>query len=268
MIFGSSAATEARPVVHHRSRDPETPTMPGLPTSAMPGAIPTLNGTGFMLEALDEYAEAFASKAAAGAGEALDIGCAYGVATLAALARGARVCASDMERQHLDVLVERTPPAQRERLRTVVGVLPGIEFPDASFDVILASRVIHFLSRDDVRRALSAMAGWLKPGGRLYLVADTPYMPSWSQIVPAYEAARLAGDPWPGYIADFERVIARRPGGMPGPRFLNTLDPDILARECRRAGLHVERTSFFGMQRLGAASIGREHAGCVALKRA
>jgi len=86
--------------------------------------------------------------------------------------------------------------------------------------------------------------------------------------VPAYEAARLAGEPWPGYIADFERVVSRHPGAMPGPQFLNTLDPDILARECRGAGLQVERTSFFGMQRLGAASCGREHAGCIAFKRA
>lgn len=238
-----------------------------MPATALPGAIPTLNGRGFMLEALDEYAEAFARSAAEGGGESLDIGCAYGVATLAALERGARICASDMEPRHLSVLEEQVPAAQRSRLRTVVGMLPGVEFPAASFDAVLASRVIHFLTGDDLRLALAAMGDWLKPGGRLYLVVDTPYMPSWNSIVPAYDAARLAGDPWPGFIADFERVVSRHPGAMPGPSFLNTLDPDILARECRRVGLQVERTSFFGMQRLGAASSGREHAGCVALKR-
>jgi SAM-dependent methyltransferase len=246
----------------------QKPMTTALPATALPGAIPTLNGRGFMLEALDEYAEAFArTAAAAGDGESLDIGCAYGVATLAALERGARICACDMEPRHLSVLEGQVPVAQRSRLRTVVGVLPGVAFPAASFDAILASRVVHFLTGDDIRLALAAMGEWLKPGGRLYLVADTPYMPSWNSIVPAYEAARLAGDPWPGFIADFENVVSRHPGAMPGPRFLNTLDPDILARECRRAGLQVERTSFFGMQRLGASSSGREHAGCVALKR-
>jgi hypothetical protein len=52
----------------------------------------------------------------------------------------------------------------------------------------------------------------------------------------------------------------------PGPAILNTLDPDILARECTRVGLTVERTSFFGLQRRGDASNGREHAGCPARK--
>ena len=255
-------------MAHYPPMATQKPMTTALPGTALPGAIPTLNGQGFMLEALDEYAEAFARTAAAGDGESLDIGCAYGVATLAALERGARVCACDMEPQHLSVLEGQVPAARRARLRTVVGVLPGVSFPAGSFDAILASRVIHFLGGDDVRLALAAMYDWLKPGGRLYLVVDTPYMPSWSSALPAYEAARLAGDPWPGFIADLERAVSRPPGSKPGPPFLNILDPDILARECRRAGLHVERTSFFGMQRLGAESSGREHAGCVALKRA
>lgn len=194
-----------------------------LPATTLPGAIPTLNGKGFMLEALDAYAEAFVRDAAAGEGECLDIGCAYGVATLAALAAGARVCACDMEPQHLLLLQQRTPEAQRGRLRTVVGLLPGVAFPAASFHAILASRVIHFLSGADLRLALAAMYDWLKPGGRLYLVADTSYMP--------------------GFIADFGAVVSGRPGNLPGPEFLNTLDPDILARECLRAGLQVERAS-------------------------
>jgi SAM-dependent methyltransferase len=238
-----------------------------LPASALPGAVPTLNGRGFMLEALDEYATAFADAAAAGSGESLDIGCAYGVATLAALERGARICASDMEPQHLELLEQRTPVDQRPRLRTVVGSLPAVTFPAESFDAILASRVIHFLSGVDIRTTVAAMARWLRPGGRLFLVADTPYMPSWSHIVPAYEAARAAGQPWPGYIADFGSAISRSAGSMPGPAFLNTLDPDILARECELAGLTIERAAFFGLQRVGAAANGREHAGCVAQRR-
>lgn len=235
-----------------------------LPATQWPGAVPTLNGRGFMLEALDDYAAEFARAAAAGPGESLDIGCAYGVATLAALQLGARICACDMESEHLALLEQRTPDEQRARLRTIAGTLPSVSFPDESFDAILASRVIHFLSGDDIRLTLAAMARWLRPGGKLFLVADTPYMPSWRQIVPQYESAKARGEPWPGYIADFGSAIARSPGSMPGPDFLNTLDADILARECAIAGLTIERASFFGMERLGTATNGREHAGCVA----
>jgi SAM-dependent methyltransferase len=233
-----------------------------LPATDLPGAIPTLNGTGFMLEALDAFAREFVDCAAAHpGGESLDIGCAYGVATHAALARGARICASDLEPRHLDYVREHAPAGSGPRLRTVVGRLPDVDFPDAAFDAILASRVIHFLDGPEVPEAVGRMARWLRPGGRLFLVVDSPYMPSWSRIVPAYEAAKAAGDPWPGFIADFRPFV---PAGRQGPPRLNALDPDILARECLRAGLEVERAGYFGMHRLGAAAQGREHAGCVA----
>ena len=202
--------------MHYWRMATQKPDTTASPANALPGAIPALNGRGFMLEALDDYAEGFAREAAAGSGESLDIGCAYGVATLAALERGARICACDMEPQHLALLEQRTPESQRSRLRTLVGVLPGVSFPPSSFDAILASRVLHFLTGDDLRLALAAMSDWLKPGGHLFLVADTPYMPRWNQVVPAYEAARSAGDPWPGYIADFGQVAAQRPGVVPG----------------------------------------------------
>lgn len=237
-----------------------------LPTGNVSGAVPTLNGRGFMLESLDGFAQEFIEVSSKADGEVLDIGCAYGVASLAALARGAKVCACDMEPRHLSVLTERTPSNQKSRLRTVPGVLPGVTFADESFSAILASRVIHFLNGEDIRAALKAMHGWLKPGGRLYLVVDTPYMPGWNAIAPGYEAAKVRGEDWPGFIPDFARFSRNNTPTGRGPAFLNTLDPDILARECARAGLMVERAAFFGLQRLGAAASGREHAGCVAVK--
>jgi 2-polyprenyl-3-methyl-5-hydroxy-6-metoxy-1,4-benzoquinol methylase len=79
-----------------------------------------------MLEALDTFAENFITFAAQDDGEVLDIGCAYGVASLAALNAGARVCACDMEPRHLDALLERAPAYVRSKLRTVTGVLPQV----------------------------------------------------------------------------------------------------------------------------------------------
>ncbi|MDX2143898.1 MAG: methyltransferase domain-containing protein [Rhodospirillaceae bacterium] len=235
-----------------------------LPATKFPGAVPTLNGRGFMLEALDDFAQDFVDAAARAPGESLDMGCAYGIATLAALDQGARMCACDMEPRHLEVLAERAPPEQKSRLRTVVGTLPDVQFPPGSFNAILASRVIHFLSGDDIRAVLGAMFTWLVPGGRLFVVADTPYMPGWNQIAPVYESAKAKGDAWPGFIPDFARYRQNNTDSGAGPKFLNTLDAEILARECARAGFAVERAGFFGLQRLGAAANGREHAGCAA----
>lgn len=241
---------------------------PTLPATNLPGAIPTLNSRGFMLEALDEYATEFAATAGKARNEVLDMGCAYGVATLAALDHGAKVCACDMEAAHLNILKDRVKPEHQSSLRTVVGLLPDVLFPAQSFDAILASRVIHFLTGDDIRITLRKMYDWLTPGGKLFLVVDTPYMPGWNSIVPSYETKKAAGELWPGFIPDFASVRKASAGDPPAPEFLNTLDPDILSRECKNAGFEVQRASFFGLQRLGADSNGREHAGCMAVKPA
>lgn len=231
------------------------------PATEYPGAVPTMNGRGYMLETLDEYTRYFIDTAAGSRGEALDIGCAYGIATIAALEKGARVCACDMEPKHLAIVRERTPEALRGNLRTVIGLLPEVDFPDGSFSAILAARVLHFLNGEDFRQALTKMHRWLVPGGRLIITADSPYMPGWRAIVPAYEAAKAKGEAWPGFIADFPKYTSQAGGGV---AYLNTLDPDILARECAQAGFTVERAAFFPMERLGDQSIGREHAGCIA----
>lgn len=236
-----------------------------IPPIKYSGAVPTLNARGFMLEALDTYAEEFIAFAAEDSADVLDIGCAYGVATLAALEKGAHVCACDMEPGHLEALVEKTPADHRARLRTVIGTLPDVSFPPRSFRAILASRVIHFLDGPDIRKTLAAMYDWLQPGGRLFVVADTPYMPGWSDNIPVYEAGKAEGEDWPGMISDFAKYTQHNAPGS-SPEFVNTLDPDILVRECRLAGFEVERSSFFGLQRLGDDASGTEHVGCAARK--
>ena len=123
-----------------------TDVRPELPKSPVPGLIPTLNNTGWMTESLDRLSQDFADWAGTIPDEALDIGCAYGIATLAALERGARVLAADLEPKHLEILAGRTPPEQRSRLRTQVASLPETDFPPASFGAILAARVLHFLA--------------------------------------------------------------------------------------------------------------------------
>jgi len=70
----------------------------GLPESPVEGLVPTMNNTGWMTVALDDVSAEFARYAGTVDGEVLDIGCAYGIATLEALDAGARVCACDRDR--------------------------------------------------------------------------------------------------------------------------------------------------------------------------
>ena len=216
-----------------------------MPEPSFGEMIPTLNQRGFMSATLDEYSNKFVEYAATTNHEVLDIGCAYGVATLAALEKGVRVLAVDIDPGHLIILKQRIPEAHRTQVRTLVAALPEVDFPDQSFGAILAARVMHFLLGPDIELAVRKMRRWLKTGGKLFLTADTPYTGFWSSIASEYERKKQEGDPWPGLISDVRPLLNNQlPSGM--LPYLNPLDADILARVCREAGFTVEEAGMFG----------------------
>ncbi len=216
-----------------------------MPEASIAGMIPTLNQRGFMNPTLDEYSKKFVEYAATLSDEVLDMGCAYGVATLAVLEKGARVLAVDMDFGHLEILLQRIPEEQRTQLRTLVAMLPEVDFPDQCFGAILAARVLHFMLGPDIELSVRKMRRWLKPGGKLFIIADTPYAGFWRSLAPEYEQKKQAGDPWPGLIRDVRPLLNNQlpPGMLP---YINPLDADILTRVCRAAGFTVEEASMFG----------------------
>lgn len=255
---------------------------------AMPGEtngmIPTLNGTGAMTTRLLSCSEAFVDFAAGTRGEVMDMGCAYGVVTLAALERGARVLAVDIDERHLRILAARVPDELRGRLSMHAGALPDMELPANRYAAIHAARVLHFLKPDAFRAALRRMASWLAPGGKLFVTCDSPYFPHWSARVEQYEQLAAQGHEWPGYIDDLAAYFRRRAhagagnamdtgehatGALSGAALINLVDPDTLARECRLAGLEIEEAGFEGLALDDdevAGSGGLEHASVIAVK--
>jgi len=230
---------------------------------------PTLNGTGFMFRILDEFADDFIAFAGETDGEVLDIGCAFGIATIAALEAGGRVTACDLDPRHLEILSGNTPGALRSRLTCVTGQLPDIDLRDESYDAILCSRVLHFLDGSAIDASARNMFKWLRPGGRLYLVADTPYG-IWRKLIPVFQARREQGNRWPGLMIGLENYLpfAPKDRAIDGPPFMNLLDPELLTRICTDAGFTVERASFIDrsdFRGLGRMD-GRENAGIRAVK--
>jgi len=227
-----------------------------LPQSSIPGLIPTLNNTGWMTESLDEISQAFTDYAGSIAAESLDIGCAY---------KGARVFACDIEPKHLDILTQCVPDAAADRYRSKAGALPGIDFDHGSFGAVLASRVLHFLIGEDVERTVAKMYDWLQPGGRVYLVADSPYTGPWKAAADEYERRKAAGDPWPGFIKNFAQYLPDTADPAAGPAFINPMDPDILRRVCVDAGFEVLEARFLASGTKWRTD--RDHAGVIAMKR-
>ncbi len=235
-----------------------------LPESPVPGLIPTLNNTGWMTESLDDFSTAFTEYAGQINEESLDIGCAYGIATLAAVERGARVLACDLEPKHLEILAARVPAKRRSQVRTQAGALPDVEFPQASFGAILAARVLHFLTGDDIDTTVQKMREWLVPGGRVFLIADSPYTGPWQSAAPDYERRKAAGERWPGFFADYASLLPPGTDAAEHPRFINPQDPDLLSRSCEEAGLRVLEARFLRGGTRRASD--RDHAGVIATK--
>lgn len=235
----------------------------------IPGLQPTLNGTGFMFEVLDEFAEEFIEFSGQTDDRVMDLGCAFGVASIGALTAGGRVLACDMEQKHLDALRDNTPEQFRNKLECVVGHLPEVDFPARSVNAILCSRVLHFLDGSAVDQSVRKMFDWLKPGGRLYLVADTPYG-IWRKFIPLFETRKSRGVRWPGIMIGLENYLPVAPKGRPvdGPPFMNLLDPELLTRTCAEAGFDVQRASYIDRKDFGKLGRmdGRENAGVFALK--
>lgn len=230
---------------------------------------PTLNNTGFMFKVLDEYAKEFIDFAGTTDDPVLEIGCAFGNVTIPALEAGGRITACDMEQQHLDILAGKVPEEARGNLDLVQGQLPYVEFPESGFGAILCSRVLHFLDGSAIDASVRKMFTWLKPGGRLYLVIDTPYG-IWRKLIPIFEEKKRRGDRWPGLMIGLENYLPFVPAdrSLDGPPFMNLLDPDLLLRICTEAGFEIDHAGFIDRSDFGGIGRmdGRENAGILACK--
>lgn len=232
------------------------------------GMVATLNGTGFMFERRDRFADAFIEYAGSVGKPVLELGCAYGVSTIPALERGATITASDLDPRHLEILRSKVRPDLLPRLTTKAGALPDIDLPTGHYAAILCSRVLHFLPGEAVEASVHNMARWLAPGGRLYLIADCPYG-IWRGAIAKFEAGKASGERWPGFIVGLHNYLAT-PSAKPieQPPFMNLMDPDLLARTCREAGLEVLDAAFIPRPDFGGQGRmdGRENCGCLAVK--
>lgn len=232
------------------------------------GLIPTLNNTGFMFEVIDDYARDFITHSGSIDDEVLEFGCAYGVATIAALEAGATVRACDIDQRHLDILTNRAPANLLDKLNTEIQRLPDADLPDNHFGAILCSRVLHFLRGEAVDASVQGMFRWLKPGGHLYLVADSPFG-VWREFIPEWEA-NIANDVrWPGLM---EPCLDYLPfdvkGDQKGPPFMNLLSPELLERTCREAGFEIKKSGWIARDDFNGKGKmdGRENCGILAVK--
>ncbi len=202
---------------------------------------PTRNKTGWTSNVPNELSQLFIAYSASATLPVLDIGAAFGVATIPALAAGATVFANDCDPDHLATLEGATPQELRPQLRLLPRRFPqDLDFPAQSLAAVHASNILHFLTGDELLAGFQKIAAWLAPGGRLFVQAGTPYQQPFAALVPLYEARTAAGDPWPGWVED-ARAISTHKKLSQIPRSLHLLDEAVLRRLAISADLQIER---------------------------
>ena len=116
-----------------------------------------------MLAKPDTFNQAFIDFATIVEAPVLEIGCAYGVATIPALEKGASVIANDLDERHLTLLKSYAPPSSLERLQLKPGRMPeDLDFPQESLGAVLASRVLNFVHPTKLEQSFHLIFKWLK----------------------------------------------------------------------------------------------------------
>lgn len=227
--------------------------------------VATGNAMGWSSNTLNELSELFVEACGPGM-TVLDIGAAFGVAAHRALARGAKVVANDLDEGALEQLAQQRPAGGELELRP--GKFPrDVKTGPGEFDAAHASCVFHFLTGRQLEQAAEWLAYGVKPGGRVYVLAATPWMLPFAGFVSEYERRRESGEKWPGWMENTRefsqhRMLSQLPKG------LHLLDGDVLERVFGEAGFATERVWLFTRRDLpGSLKVdGRENVGYVGRK--
>ncbi len=212
-------------------------------SSTVAGFESTMNNMGFAATSLDLYCRKFVEFAPTASGPVLEIGAAFGLSSIAALCNGAEVIANDIDVRHLRILMERVPEDRRSSISILQGAAPELDIESASLGAVLISRVMHFFDGFRIQRMFQNAHRWLRPGGKLFVVAETPFQRTVESFIETYEKRKLGGRQWPGLVHDINAYVSNRSGAI--PNMVHFLDADVLSREAVKSGFMVEQVEVF-----------------------
>ena len=227
--------------------------------------IPTLNQQGFAVPKLDPFSKRFTKSTS---GTLLEIGAAFGFATLKALANGANVYANDLEPKHLKQLSEAADGKGYRGLKTIAARFPDeLEFENEKFEKILISRVLHFFTGEQIQRSLRKIHDWLSVGGELIVVCDTIYFKHWEAVYPEYKKRKNTNKRFPGEFN--EPLKHAKKWGQHLPEFYHFLDVESLTSFFKDAGFEIVEAKYINRKNQFPDELlydGRESVGIVGRK--
>lgn len=229
--------------------------------------VPTLNQQGFMTTLLDPYTKSFIESLSNHPEPVLEIGTAYGIATLEMLNHHIHVIANDLDQKHLDILKDNVPNNLSHLVQYRPGDFRQLNIAENSLAGILTVRVLHFFTQDVIEHSLQQFYQWLKPGGLLCLVLDTPYMQHLSKLAPIFEERLAQGVQSPGTIEHYKNYLEPKYADKL-PDFFNLQSPETLRRAIEKYRFTVKEIGYCARPDYpdDVRLDGRENAGIIAMK--
>ena len=250
-----------------------------LPSADKDGTFHTLNKKGVSSPKLDQISLAFLKEIDSAEKDALEIGSAFGnVALRALLTQVKSFTASDLDKRHIALFAQQAQkhhPQHVHKLKLLYGNFPADyqNVPDHSFDTILIAKVLHFFTPDQATKALKEVFRLLKPGGKIFIVAITPYVNRFKSFIPLYKQRLLLKHQYPGhvknlkYFADPEATTPEQLAQMHDKSFM-FFDAQFMHSFLSEMGFVVEKSLEFPLA--FKSSIweldGREFVGAIAHK--
>ena len=232
-------------------------------------AVETKNQKGFTYH-LTSFGKAFINAAAKASKPVMDIGAAYGVATLPALLTGAKVIAVDIEEKHLLSITNSVNDPLRNQLITLKERFPHFDLLPQSLSAVYMSQVLPFLNGTEIEEGIQKIYDWLVPGGEVFVVSFTPYIDHVSSFIPLYEERKRSGQRWAGSIDDLSRFSSYPSIYKNLPNQIHHVDLDDLRWICEKVGFAVKEARYFGEEEgplpVGIRMDGRERVGLIAYK--
>jgi SAM-dependent methyltransferase len=246
--------------------------------------LKTYNASGgFTIDPLDPISQEFIQYSKALSSEkpvVLEVGAAFGYASLQAIEKEATVFCNDIDVNNLAVISNRYSEKTNKKINLTTGDFDKVVFvpgsfpsdlkglPENFFDAILICRVLHFFTGDQIEKALKQLYKHLKPGGKLFIVCETPYLKNWEKFIPIYESRVSDGQEWPGEITNpMEYESSGRSKAL--PEFVHWISEEVLEKAVCKENFYIERLSY--IDRLGQFPNdllldGRESVGVIAVK--
>jgi hypothetical protein len=108
----------------------------------------------------------------------------------------------------------------------------------------------------------------LKPGGKLFLVCETPYLKNWQRFIPEFNKRVSQGIKWPGEITNPAEYESSGRAAML-PKFVHWITKEVLEKSLQQNNFEVEYLSYIDRRSQFPEDLlldGRESIGAVAVK--